>query len=242
MVGIYKIENQINRKVYIGLSLDISKRWTTHISTAKNKNAKEYHYPLYRAIRKYGVDNFTFAVLEETEKNYLLLEKREKFWIESYDSFNNGYNQINGGNIAKTDKGGENHPNHKLSVTDVENIRKRWSNKIESVSTIYQDYSNVISKSGFKKIYSWQTWKKILPELNTPENRNFHRNNASAYSNLGAKNGRSILTESDIRKIRTAKKDGVSKEKIFSTYEKLGISKRGFDAVWHLETWKHIII
>jgi group I intron endonuclease len=59
--GIYKIENLVNGKIYIGQSVDIEARWAAHRSTSLKSQQ-----PLYRAIRKYGLDNFAFSILEET--------------------------------------------------------------------------------------------------------------------------------------------------------------------------------
>ena len=63
MTGIYKITNLINNKIYIGQSVDIKKRWATHKRQAFIKG-KEYDKYLYRAIRKYGIDNFSFEIIE----------------------------------------------------------------------------------------------------------------------------------------------------------------------------------
>lgn len=49
-------------------------------------------------MRKYGIDNFKFSVLEECDKEDL--NEKEKYWIEKYDSYNNGYNNTCGGDNA----------------------------------------------------------------------------------------------------------------------------------------------
>ena len=96
MIGIYKIENLINHKVYIGQSIDIKRRFNAHKATAFNINARNYQYPLYRAIRKYGLENFSFQVIEECSQQEL--NKKENYWILYYDSCNKGYNQSYQGN------------------------------------------------------------------------------------------------------------------------------------------------
>lgn len=60
MIGIYKITNTVNNKKYIGQSINIIDRWREHRQRASN--GTEY---LYQAIRKYGIQNFVFEVLEE---------------------------------------------------------------------------------------------------------------------------------------------------------------------------------
>ena len=62
--------------------------------------AKESDYPLYRAMRKYGVEHFKHEVVEECDDT--LLDEREKYWISYFDSYNNGYNQTLGGQGVPT--------------------------------------------------------------------------------------------------------------------------------------------
>ncbi len=62
---VYKITNTINNKCYIGITNNYKKRWSNHKTTYLNENSKEYDKPLYRAFRKYGLENFTFEILEE---------------------------------------------------------------------------------------------------------------------------------------------------------------------------------
>lgn len=95
MCGIYKITNKINGKSYIGQSVDILRRWRTHRTLAFDSSQKGYEYPLYRAIRKYGLENFSFEVLEECDQKEL--DKKEQEYILFYNSFSNGYNQDEGG-------------------------------------------------------------------------------------------------------------------------------------------------
>lgn len=95
MIGIYKITNLINGQSYIGQSINIEKRWAQERQSAFNANDKTYNYPISRAFRKYGLDNFQFEVLEECLQAQL--NGREKYWIIQYDTFYNGYNQTLGG-------------------------------------------------------------------------------------------------------------------------------------------------
>lgn len=94
--GIYKITNKKNGNSYIGQAIDIKTRWSKECSRAFSPNSKEYEKTLSRAFRKYGIDNFTFEIIEECDK--LALDDREKYYIQLYDTYFNGYNETTGGN------------------------------------------------------------------------------------------------------------------------------------------------
>lgn len=87
-------------KYYIGQTININRRKREHL---KSKEIDHFHC----SIRKYGMDNFNFEILEELEFNtYEVLKsnlnEREIFYINKYDSFKNGYNStIGGSNIKK---------------------------------------------------------------------------------------------------------------------------------------------
>lgn len=96
MAFIYKITNQLNQKVYIGKTeyLNPNRRWQQHKQEAlKERNS---HRAIYRAIQKYGIDNFTFEVIEETQNP----NDREMYYIQFYNSYHNGYNETLGGDGA----------------------------------------------------------------------------------------------------------------------------------------------
>lgn len=95
MVGIYSIKNKLNNRYYVGQSVNIEKRIKRHKTDAFNPNSKSYDYPLMRAIRKHGIENFEFKVIVETKVKDL--NKAEIKWIEVLDSLKNGYNQKEGG-------------------------------------------------------------------------------------------------------------------------------------------------
>lgn len=100
MIGIYKITNKINNKVYIGQSCNIEQRWKEHRSRPYQPHTTQYNSPLYRAIRKYGLSNFAFEIVEECCLEHL--DKKEIEWIQYYDSTDmaKGYNLQSGGHTA----------------------------------------------------------------------------------------------------------------------------------------------
>ena len=88
MTGVYKITNLINGDCYIGSSKDISYRWKQHMELYRRKG-RHYQYHLYRAIRKFGIENFEFRILELcNEDNRIELEQKY------YDMFLPNYNEI----------------------------------------------------------------------------------------------------------------------------------------------------
>lgn len=94
MCGIYMIKNQYNDKVYIGQSKDIKHRWSTH-RTELNAN-RHVNRHLQGAWNKYGANMFTFEILEECAQDQL--DIKEKYYINLYNSYINGYNLDKGGN------------------------------------------------------------------------------------------------------------------------------------------------
>lgn len=92
MAYIYQITNNINGKIYVGkTNSSIDKRFKEHCKDAfRERNEKR---PLYAAMRKYGTENFSISLLEETDNP----EEREVYWIENLGSFKKGYNATMGG-------------------------------------------------------------------------------------------------------------------------------------------------
>ena len=68
MNSIYCFTNLKNNKKYIGSTIvEPNRRYSQHIYNATHENAHQYNYPLYQAIRKYGIENFKFEILEQKE-------------------------------------------------------------------------------------------------------------------------------------------------------------------------------
>ena len=122
---IYAIYNKETGKYYIGQTIcDLNKRWKEHLYQSNRMNAA----PLYKSMRKYGVDKFNIRVIEECVEN--TLDERETYWIGHYNAYSNGYNQTTGAGgqyrisdelknrISDTMTGVEKTPEH------IENIRK----------------------------------------------------------------------------------------------------------------------
>lgn len=135
ITGIYCIENLINHKKYIGLSVDIHDRWRRHIS-ALRLGFHENDY-LQKSWDVYGQNSFSFSVLEEC--NEPQLNDRERYYIAKYNTLDRdyGYNLKSGGQdynrytdeikekIRKGVKASYGDPNRR--ETQRENALKQWS-------------------------------------------------------------------------------------------------------------------
>lgn len=92
--GIYKITNLETKEAYIGQSVDIVERWKQHCKNALGVGTSSATNKLYSSMKKYGLYNFTFEMLEECKSNEL--DEKEKFYISLYDTYNFGLNSTKG--------------------------------------------------------------------------------------------------------------------------------------------------
>ena len=91
---IYKITNPINNKCYIGKTTrNYKERWAEHKRDRIKEPYKNWHF--YRMLNKIGPENVIWEVIEEVPNEQL--DEKEKYWINYYDSFKNGYNETRGG-------------------------------------------------------------------------------------------------------------------------------------------------
>lgn len=124
---IYTKENSLKSGVY-GLRCTITNKW--YVGETKNKIVDRWNDyerlgckeqpKLYRAIVKYGWNNFKKSVLEILPPDKKLLQEREVFWIHQLDSFNNGYNCNIGGysNCGKSLKGKPKSTEHRKKLSE----------------------------------------------------------------------------------------------------------------------------
>ena len=90
--SIYVIKNTINDKVYVGQTTKkLSVRFNNHKAASRTGEDTKF----YRAIRKYGEENFYIELLEEVDVKDL--NTKEIYWIKHYNSYYNGYNSTLGG-------------------------------------------------------------------------------------------------------------------------------------------------
>ena len=114
MYYIYKIENLINGKKYIGLTNNIQRRRSRHFTDLKT--GKHNNHFLQKEYNIYGAKNFSFEIEFEGNVSYEEISQLEKDFILKYDSYKNGYNQNEGGNFGPSNGGST------LTESDILNI------------------------------------------------------------------------------------------------------------------------
>ena len=88
MSGIYKITNIENQMCYVGQAANLADRWKQHIKRGIGAETPTEN-KLYPAMLKYGVENFTFEVIEECDRS--MLNDREDYWQDYFHAKDFGY-------------------------------------------------------------------------------------------------------------------------------------------------------
>lgn len=217
---IYKVTNKINGKFYIGYtSKSLEERKRTHLLGSKYAS---YFSLFYCAIRKHGVDNFDWEIIDEAT-SIKESEEKEKFWIREMNSCNPSI----GYNITKGGTGGDvtsNHPNRE------EIIKKqglaRSGNKNYQWKEIDVNYIYECAKQG-------RTLKSVCLELQlnkTILRDRFKRTFGFNYTDVFEKHGHNFHKKERIEiddlmeKVKDYIKSGFDREK---TAELLKLSVAG---------------
>lgn len=227
MIGIYKITNRVNGHSYIGQSTDIENRWKSHKKRAYCSTGKEYEKALYRAIRKYGLSNFKFEVLEEAPQERL--NNLEIKYIELYDTYFHGYNETPGGD-ARDNIRDEQHPKTQLTNEEVFYIRECYKNHLMR-EDVFEQFKDKIGISGFRKIWNGYSWQDIHMDVYTTENKDFYKyiRNSKSSNNV---------PKEKILDIRRRAKQGESLNSIYQDYKE--IPKQNFTNIYRNKTYQHI--
>ena len=239
MTGIYKITNKIDGKIYIGRAKNIKDRWKAHRNNPFNPLSREYYKSLYKAIREYGLENFSFEVVEECKEEEL--NDKEAYYINFYNANDPaiGYNRTNGYDQPQYGLSGEDHPNHKVTEQDVYYIRDCYNDHRDK-DEVYEEYKDIINFTGFHKIWHGYTWPTIHMDVYTEENRQYYLFQRNSHP--GSSNPKAKLNEDMVRDIRIRKKNGESCKQVYEDYKYTGITKGSFKNVWSYQNWKNIIV
>ncbi len=107
--GIYKIEHSSVPNIYYvgstfimnkGLNQGFYLRWRLHKYYLLK--GKHHSYKLQDVVNKLGIDGLKFSIIEVIDNNIEHLVEREQYWINTLNSYKNGYNVLP---FARTSKG-----------------------------------------------------------------------------------------------------------------------------------------
>lgn len=147
MAYIYKIENDINKKLYIGKTeFSIEKRWKEHCQDFQKEQYKRR--PLYCAMNKYGLEHFYISLIEETDKP----EEREIYWIQKLNTYHFGYNATLGGD-----------GNHYINYNEIIQVYEQTQNLTKTAEITGHDkghISDILVKNGIHVISNIEMNKK----------------------------------------------------------------------------------
>lgn len=182
--SIYCFTNLINNKKYIGSTIaDVKKRYSQHIYNATHENCHQYNYPLYQAMRKYGIENFSFEVLFQTECEEEKIRQIEHEYIIKYSSVSPyGYNQTDNtshpiNSIEAYKKMSETKRNNAKQVAEIDennNIIKIWRSIVDCAEELSLNEKHIAGccrgerKTTGGKRFFWldENNHLIIPEYN----------------------------------------------------------------------------
>jgi group I intron endonuclease len=153
MIGIYKIINP-KGQIYIGQSIDIERRFKEYKKLYCSQSKK-----LYYSLKKYGVENHIFEIIEEC--NIEILNEKEEFYILLFKS------HINGLNIKLASKPswtGKKRPEHSALMKEKKTLCYiRTEEHKKHISNIMTDVWNIKKEEISKNISIGKTGKGVKP-------------------------------------------------------------------------------
>lgn len=165
--GIYCFKNKINNKCYIGQAIKLRNRLKAHWRAIQSHSVE--NMIIYKAISKYGIDNFDLIILYEISNSLAWdtkskLDQLEKEYILKYDSYNNGYNSTLGGDGGIL--------GYKMTEEQREKIRKNSLELQEHLRTEKaKDSNNWVKCKNIqtKEEFIFKTNREASEALNIPE-------------------------------------------------------------------------
>lgn len=222
-VYIYKITNNMNQKIYIGQTNNVTRRWQNH------KCGNDPDMVIARAIKKYGVQNFSFEILEEglTKEE---ANEREKFYIKELKSLvPNGYNVSEGGQISIGGPiYGADNGRAKLTKEEAQYI---LDHRDLPLYVLYIPFRDRMTIAAFRKVYKGETYTNLTTETPMyPYNMEF----SAQFKENG-------LTYEQILKIRQQYADGISWREVYKEYEHIYTNPHSFYNVYTGRSYKYIM-
>jgi group I intron endonuclease len=204
---IYKIQNIVNKKMYIGQTNNPNRRKKRHFSELNCLSHKNTH--LQKSWNKYGSNNFTFEIIDKANSFEEILEK-EKFWINLYKTIDRkfGYNLTDGGRAPVFSK---------ETIKKLSNFQKGRKKS--------EEHKRKISKASKGKIIS-DKQKKYFSDLYKERYKNGELPYLKPTFLSGKTHGMYGKTHSEeARKKISASKAGKTYEEIFGEEKAIKIKK-----------------
>lgn len=200
VAGIYKWENKINHKCYIGQSIDLGGRLRHHVNNFKHRR---YDSPLYRAFDKYGIEQFDVTILYEiknpTSEIKPLLDELEIGYIEMYSSYGKGYNQTRGGDAGilgykfteeqrkRTSINSRNSAKNYSERVYLYNMKTKWTFSFPSISSaaahLKCSHAQVTRVCRWQQLTLYKDWIGSLDETLLEDRAKFVNEYSPVYQN-----------------------------------------------------------
>lgn len=233
MIGIYKILNTVNNKIYIGQSVHIEKRYKEHIRESKYERS---NMPIHKAIHKYGSENFQLEILEECSIEDL--DCRECYYIDKYNSRNRevGYNILEGGNKGPTLKGVENG----YSVLTEEIVSKIRYLYLEGYvrKQVYAKINEIfpININTFYDVWNGKTYKDICYYVYD----DMYKDSIKEFRGINKSKLKDTPAKKYVQEIRNAKASGQKIREYYNLNFKDKINYNTFQDIWYGKTYSYI--
>jgi group I intron endonuclease len=219
--GIYIIRNERNQKMYVGSGIDLRKRKREHKNDLEANRHANGH--LQNAFNKYGLEAFTFNVVEcVLDANNLI--PREQFYMDYYKTANAvfGYNLCSKAGSV-------------LGYKHTEESRKQMS-EAHKGKKLSEDTKKKMSEAHKGKKRSIEVCSR-LSEAHKGKKLSMETRKKMSESKKGEKNQESKLSEVNVIEIRKLISSGSTLQDIGDIFD---VTAQAIYAIKCGKTWSHI--
>jgi group I intron endonuclease len=221
---VYKIENLLNGKIYVGKTNDLVTRWRYHTSSLLKQTPKNSTV-IRCAIQKYGKENFDFSILETCQTDEESL-KKEIHWIEFYRCNVRKFGNDSGYNM---NEGGAGTPHSEITCKKISTAKKGIK--------FSDEHKQKLSLAHIGKILK-EDHKKKIRVAGLGKKRTLDSIEKISKAKLGEKNPQAKLSEENVREIKTLLQSNQITPKNIGI--KFGVASRTIRDIKNGITWQHV--